>query len=236
MTSTHSLRRASAAAALATATAGALLVPAAPASAAPAVDGQLGAFAYGKTSIAGCVVDQSPVNEQKTFTAATGRRTASVARNFVAHNPSITSARGRVENSTSGVADANDGAFNTVVFSAEQLVRIEDLDPVDCKLGVLADSQSSAALHVKRRGRVLLEWDRGRAGQIEQIYVARDGASSPVVNRIRPSRHGDLRFRVRPGDYNVFVQFQTRANETDIPAGTTLTKRAHFRVALDYRS
>ncbi len=78
-----------------------------------------------------------------------------------------------------------------------------------------------------------LEWDRGRAGQIEQILVSRNG--NPVVDRIRPSRHGGVTFNVTPGTYLVFVQFQTRANETDIPAGTTLTKRARFRVELDYR-
>ncbi len=233
MSTPFPVRRACAAATL-TVTVGALLLPAAPASAAP-VEGDLAAFAYGKTTVAGCSVTPGPVNEQKTFTRATGTRTARVARNFLASDATTDSARGRVENSTSGRADARNGAFDKVTFTARQLVRIKDLNALDCRLGVLADSQSSATLRVKRRGRVLLEWDRGRAGQIEQIYVARNGAAAPIVNRTRPRRHGALRFRVRPGSYNVFVKFQTRANETDIPAGSTLTKRARFRVALDYR-
>lgn len=230
---TSTARRAFAAAAIAAVTGGALLLPASPASAAPAVDGELGAYAYGKVNAPGCAVDEGPLNEQKSFTPATGKRTASVARTFIGHDGATDSARGRVENATSGVADANAGAFNTVTFSADHLVRVEDLDPLDCKLGAIADSQSSADLHVARRGRVRVEWDRGNAGQIEQIYVARNG--NVKVDKIRPNPHGDLTFRVRPGDYNVFVQFQTRANETDIPVGTTLTKRAHFRVVLDYR-
>ncbi|KAA1425918.1 hypothetical protein [Nocardioides antri] len=232
MTSILPLRRGLCAAALALTTAGTLL-PASPASAAPAVDGDLGAFAYGRVNVAGCVVDRPPADEQRTFNAATGRRTASVARNFVASDPTTISARGRVENATSGVADAATGAFDKVVFSADQLVRVNNLDPVDCRFGAIADSQSSAGLHVERRGRVVLEWDRGRAGQIEQIFVSRNG--NPIVDRIRPRPHGDLTFRVRPGDYTMFVQFQTRANETDIPVGTTLTKRAHFRVVADFR-
>lgn len=211
-----------------------LLLPAAPAAAA-AVDGTAGAFAYAKTNAAGCSVTPGPVNRQKLFTPATGKRTAKVARTFVASDATTDSARGRVENATSGEARARNGGFDEVVFAARQLVRVKDLDPLDCRLGVLADSQSSAVLRVKRRGRVLLEWDRGRAGQIEQIFVARAGAGSPIVNRIRPRRHGEIRFRVRRGSYDVFVQFQTRANETDLASGATLTKRARFRVALDFR-
>lgn len=232
MIGTTSVRRGALAAALAT-TAG-LLLPAAPAMAAP-VEGDLGAFAYGNANQVGCTVAQGPLNEQKTFSSATARRTASAERTFVARNGGVDASRGRVENKTSGVADAARGAFDTVVFTADHLVRVTDLNPFDCKLGAIADSQSSALLDVDRRGKVALEWDRGRAGQIEQIFVQRVGAAGPVVDKIRPKRHGDLTFRVRPGDYNVFVQFQTRVNETDLALGASLTKRADFRVALDYR-
>jgi len=56
-----------------------------------------------------------------------------------------------------------------------------------------------------------------------------------IVDRIRPRRHRDLTFRVRPGDYVIFVQFVTRVNERDIPVGTRLTKRSNFKVVADYR-
>ena len=113
-------------------------------------------------------------------------------------------------------------------------MRLKNNRATDCGMGLIADSQSGANLVVERRGRVRIEWDRGREGQIEQIFVARMGGNT-IVDKIRPCRHGDLTFRVRPGDYVIFVQFSTRANERDIPVGTTLTKRADFRVVADYR-
>lgn len=227
------MRRALATAALAGGTAGGLFLSAAPASAAPPVDGDLGSFAYGKTNVAGCTAQPGPTNEQKTFTTATGKRTASVARSFHAENGGVVSARGRVENDTSGVAHADNGAFDTATFTAQHLVRVNDTEPsLDCHLGSLADSQSSAVLKVKHNGRVKVEWDRGSAGQIEQIFVSRNG--NTILDKMRPSAHGSASFHVHAGTYNVFVQFQTRANESDIPAGTTLTKHAHFKVVLDY--
>ena len=233
MSSKPSVRRALVAAAVTTATAGTLLLPAAPASATP-VDGYVEAFGYGRVNVAGCVANLGPVNERRVFTPSTGRRTADVARNYTADDAGTITARGRVENSSSGVADATAGAFNTVVFTAEQLVRVNDVNAAECNLGVIADTQSGAELHVERRGRVHVEWRRGRSGQIEQIFVSRNGGGT-IVDRIRPARTGDLNFRVRPGNYTVFVQFVTRVNEVDIPTGTTLTKRADYRVSLDYR-
>ena len=56
-----------------------------------------------------------------------------------------------------------------------------------------------------------------------------------IVDKAPSRRHGDLTFRVRPGDYAIFVQFQTRANERNIPVGTTRTKRSSFSVVADYR-
>jgi hypothetical protein len=233
MTWTSPARRALAAAAVATATAGSLLISAAPASAAP-VDGKVDAFGYGSVNVVGCATNLGPVNESRVFTPATGRRTAAVERSYAAEDAGGITARGRVENSSSGVADANAGAFNTVVFTAEHLVRINDVSAAECNFGVTADTQAGADLRVERRGRVHLEWRRGRAGQIEQIVVSRDGGNT-IVDKVRPRRRGDLTFRVRPGSYRVTVQFKTRANEVDIPTGTTRTKRADFRVALDYR-
>jgi len=233
MTLTFSVRRTLAAAALAGATAGSLL-PAAPASATP-VDGYVDAFGYYRSVVVGCDFTQTNAGQaHKVFTPATGRRTAHTATDFTAAPPggSPITASGRVENDTSGVADATNGAFDEVTFTAQHLVRLRNRRATDCGLGLIADSQSGASLHVERRGRVHVEWDRGSAGQIEQIYVARNG--NVKVDRMRPNPHGDLNFRVRPGNYTVFVQFITRANERDIPVGTTLTKRAHFRVVLDY--
>jgi hypothetical protein len=228
------MRRALGAAALATATAGALFLPAAPASAAPPVDGYVDAFVYSKSDV-GC--DVSPTStppSHRVFTPATGKRTAHAASDFAAAptGGGPVTARGRAENDTSGKAEASAGAFDVVRFTADQLVRLRNTRASDCHLGLNADSQSGATLHVEHRGRVHLEWDRGSAGQIEQIYVSRNG--NVKVNKIRPHAHGDLTFRVRPGDYTVFVQFVTRANERDIAVGHTLTKRAHFSVVLDY--
>ena len=231
MTPLLSARRA--AAAITLVTAGALLLPAAPASAAPPVDGDLGAFAYGKTNASGCTAHPGPTNEQKTFTSATGKRTASVARSFRGENAGTVSARGRVENDTSGVAHSANGAFDTVTFTAQHLVRVNDTNPgLDCHLGALADSQSDAVLKVNHNGQVKIEWDRGSAGQIEQIFVSRNG--NTIVDKMRPPAHGSTSFHVHSGTYNVFVQFLTRVNETDLPAGTSLTKHAHFKVAFDY--
>lgn len=235
MTSSFTARRALVAAALATATAGSLMLPAAPASAAPAVDGYVDAFGYARSNIAECNPSPDTVSSHREFTASTGRRTASVERSFegtLDGDPTVT-AHGRVENTSSGVADANNGAFNEVTFRAEHLVRITDDAASNCGMGIIADTQTGADLVVKRRGRVHLEWDRGRAGQIEQILVSRNG--NVKVDKQRPAAHGQLTFRVRPGEYLVFVQYVTRANEGDIPTGATLTKRSRFRVALDYR-
>jgi|GEM_PF-4914295 len=236
MISTPSVRRVLAASALATATAGSLLLPAAPASATP-VDGQLAAYGYYR-DVAGGACDFTESNAgqaNKVFTPATGRRTARTATRFRA-TPTVggaVSAHGRVENATSGVADATNGAFDEVRFTAAHLVRLTDDTGFDCGMGLIADSQSSASVKVRRAGRVRIDWDRGNAGQIEQIYVSRAGI--PVVDRIRPPAHGGLTFDVQPGRYNIFVQFVTRANERDIPTATTLTKRARFRVVADYR-
>lgn len=229
------VRRGLGAAALAAATAASLLLPAPPASATP-VDGYVDAFGYVRSNVVDCDFSSpGTVHARREFTPATGRRTARVAQAFQASpagDPTVT-AHGRVENASSGLADADNGAFDQVTLRAEHLVRVTDDTAADCGMGLIADTQSGADLHVERRGRVYLEWDRGRAGQIEQIFVSRGGVT--VVDRIRPSRHGDLRFSVRPGDYTLFVQFVTRANERDIPVGTTLTKRTTFRVFADYR-
>ncbi len=232
---TSPLRRAFAAATITAAAAGAVLVPASPASAA-AVDGYLDAYAYYRSDVVDCDFAQSDdTPARKEFTPASSPRTARTVSTFEASpaGGDLTSA-GRVENATRGSADGSSGAFNTVRFSAEHLVRLRNNRATDCGLGLIADSQSGANLVVKRRGRVHLEWDRGRQGQIEQIFVARMGGGT-VVDRIRPPRHGDLTFRVRPGDYVIFVQFQTRASERNVPVGAERTKRAHFKVVADYR-
>lgn len=233
--STRPFRRTLTAAALATATAGALLLPASPASAA-GVDGYVDAFAYYRSDVVDCDFSQTNSAVHKEFTPANSPKTARTSSDFEAApaGGGPVTARGRVENATRGSADASSGAFNTVRFTAEHLVRLTDETGFDCGLGLIADSQSGANLVVERRGRVHLEWDRGRSGKIEQIFVARMGGNT-IVDKIRPRRHGDLTFRVRPGDYVIFLQFITRANESDIPVGTTLTKRSDFKVVVDFR-
>ncbi|WP_183096364.1 hypothetical protein [Nocardioides stalactiti] len=226
------VRRAVTAAALALATGSALLLPAAPASAAP-VDGNVAAFGYGRVPDGSdCLVEPGPVNQNKDFSSTGPRRTASVARNFVSAAKGE-SARGRIENTSSAKGTAAGGALDRVVLTAEHLVRVNDVVAYDCGFGVLADTQSSSDFRISRNGRVRIDWDRGSAGQIEQIYVSRDGVM--VVDRIRPDAHGHLVFNVVPGRYDLFVQFVTRANENDIPGGTVLTKRSDFRVVADYR-
>jgi len=236
MIPTHSWRRTFVAAALATATTGVLLVPAAPASASP-VDGYADAFGYYRDLAGSCdFVESNDGNAHKSFDPTTGRRTARTDTHFQATpmGGSTVSAEGRVDNETSGVGEAYGGAFDVVRFSAEHLVRITNHTAADCGMGLSADSQSGATLHVERRGRVRLEWDKGPAGTIGQIVVSR-GGPDPVFDRAPTRKHGGDTFRVRPGDYFVFVQFFTRTNERDIPVGTTLTKRSHFRVVLDFR-
>ena len=147
----------------------------------------------------------------------------------------VTTEEGQVNNSTSGVADANNGAFNTVRFVVDHLVFVRNSSDVDCGLGMIADSEARAVLRVQRRGRVHLEWDRGRAGQIERILVRDTEQARNVVNKVRPNAHGDVTFRVHPGVYNITVQLVTRINERDIPVGSERSKRAHFKVVADYR-
>ena len=219
--------------ALAAATAGALFLTAAPAYAAPPVDGDLSAFIYDRTGAhAGCHA-QPHATEQKNFSSATGKRTATVARNFRGVQAGTVSARGRVENATAGVAVATNGAFDKATFTVEHLVRVNDTNPsLDCRLAAIADSQSSAVLKVRRNGRVKIEWDRGSAGRISHIVVFRNG--NPIVDMVRPSAHGSTSFGVHAGSYNVAVRFKTRVNETDLPAGASLTKRAHLKVVFKY--
>ena len=234
-TLTPSARRAFTAAALAIALAGALLLPASPASATP-VDGQVASFAYGKVAVDGpCSLNNGPVNKSKTFTPATGRRTATVSQVFTAADIKVTTEQGQVINATSGVADANNGAFNTVRFVVDHFVFVRNSSDVDCGFGMIADSEARAVLRVNRRGRVHLEWDRGRNGQIEYLIVRDTEQSRNVVNKVRPKAHGDLTFRVHPGVYNISAQLVTRINERDIPVGSERGKRAHFKVVADYR-
>jgi hypothetical protein len=230
---TFPVRRALAAATITAATAGALLAPASPASATP-VDGYVEAYGYYRNAV-GCNVTESNDGEAfKMFTPTTGRRTATTETDFTARDAGgNVTARGRVENTSSGVAESRNGAFDKVTFTSDHLVRVRDTRASDCRLGMIADTQSGAELHVEHRGRVHVEWDRGRAGRIEQIFVSRNG--NVKVDKVRPSPHGETTFRVRPGNYVVFVQFVTRVNEHDIPTHTTLAKRTHFRVLLDYR-
>jgi hypothetical protein len=236
MIPTFSVRR-TLAAALAVATAGALLLPASPAAATP-VDGYVDAFGYYRDNAAGnCdFAESNNGTAHKMFNATTGRRTARTDTHFEATptGGSNVSADGRVDNETSGVGGASNGAFDVVRFSAEHLVRITNHTAADCGLGLIADSQSGATLHVERRGRVHIEWNKGPAGTIGQIVVSR-GGPDPVFDRAPTARHGVASFRVRPGDYFIFVQFFTRAIEDDIPVGSTLTKRTNFRVVADYR-
>jgi hypothetical protein len=214
-------------------TAGALLLPAAPASATPA-DGTVTAFAYYRAA-GGCEIQQAADGQvTKHFDPGTGSRTAKSTGDFQARDGhDFVTADGSAVNRTTGVAQADNGALDKVTFSARHVVRMHNDRGTDCGLGVIADSQSDAEVHVKRRGRLHIEWDRGRAGQIEQIYVARNGHVK--LDEMRPDAHGSATIPVRRGDYTIFVQFITRANERDVPSHTTLTKRAHFSVVADYR-
>lgn len=223
--------------ALASVVAGLLTLPAPSASATPA-DGDLGAYAYSRSDVVDCDFSQ-PDNVQslRTFNAATGRRTAAVEQTFDASpagDPTVT-AHGRVANSTSGLAKVRGGGFDEVVLRATQRVRVVNDTAADCGLGLIADTQSSADVTVTRRGRIHLAWSRGRAGQIEQILLTRDDNGKVVVDKIRPRRQGSLSARVRPGDYSMFVQFQTRANESGIAVGAARSKRAEFSVVADFR-
>jgi len=229
------VRRPLAAIIVATLTGSALLLPASPASATP-VDGQVSSFAYGRLADGGpCGLNNGPVNKSKTFTPATGRRTATVSQLFTAVDSKVTSEDGQVNTSTSGVADADNGAFDTVRFVADHLVFVRNSSAVDCGFGMIADSEARAVLRVQRRGRVHLEWDRSRAGQIEYILVRDTERSVNVVNKVRPKAHGDVTFRVHSGVYNITVQLVTRLNERDIPVGSERSKRSHFKVVADFR-
>src|SRR5436190_1459486 len=144
MTPTPFTRRALAAAALATATAGSLLLPAAPASAAPPVDGYVDAFSYYRSNVVDC--DFTPPSTppgHRVFTSATGQKTAHSASDFTAApaGGAPVTAKGRVENDTSGKADASGGAFDKVWFTADHLVRVRNTRASDCGLGLNADSQ-----------------------------------------------------------------------------------------------
>ncbi|KAA1421404.1 hypothetical protein F0U44_03645 [Nocardioides humilatus] len=220
-------------AAIALVVAGAVLVPAAPAAAAP-VDGEVDSYAYARVAAGSlCGVPHDPMHQHRTFTPATGRRTATVSQLFTAVSKETTE-NGQVDNSTSGEADANHGAFNTVRFVAQHSVFIRNSEGPDCGLGVIADSQPRALLEVNHRGRVDLAWDRGRTGQIEFLVVT-DPDGNNIVDKHRPAAHGDVTFRVHPGTYQLAMNFVTRLNERDVPVGADKTKLAHFKVVADYR-
>ena len=105
---TSPVRRALAAATITAATAGAVLVPASPASAA-AVDGYVDAYAYYRSEVVDCDFTQSDdTPDHKEFTPANSPRTARTASNFEASpaGGDLTSS-GRVETSTRGSADGN---------------------------------------------------------------------------------------------------------------------------------
>lgn len=225
------LRRAIAATALA-ASAG-LLLPASPASALLPAEGHVSSFGYGFVNDPGCTISQPDnVQASRTISSATGARTATAAERFHSNptgDPTV-AASGRVVNESTGLVTAPGGTFAKAVLSAEQTIRIANLSSTDCKMGINADTQSTAEFRVRGRGRVRIEWDRSRAGQIEQIFVFRSGAGSPIIDLIRPRAHGEATFRVRRGSYGVFVQFMTRLNETDLADGVTRTKRATFRL------
>jgi hypothetical protein len=219
--------------------AGMLLLPTAPASAEPVIDG--GVTAAG-SSYAGpnpdCSYSQSnPADETKQITSTSGRRTAHSATRFsaVPHDGADVSSHGRIETATSGVVAFTDGSFDRLAFSAQQLARIVDDARPDCGMRLSAISLASVSFRAERGGRVHLEWDRSRRGTLEWIRVSRDGGR--VYERDRPrADHGEVTFRMRRGgSYTVSIHFRTRVSEHAVPVGQTLTKRSHFRVVADYR-
>lgn len=223
------LRRAIAASALAAASG--LILPTAPASALLPAEGHVSSFGYAFVNDPGCEISQ-PDNTQQTraFSSASGARTATATEQFSSHptgDPTVASS-GRVVTRSTGMATASGGAFTSAAMTAEQTIRIANLNSTDCKMGITADTQSSVEMHMNRRGRVRIEWDRSKAGQIEQIYVYRSGAGSPIIDLLRPRAHGEATFRVRRGNYGIFVQYMSRLNETDLADGVTRVKRSTF--------
>ena len=71
-------------------------------------------------------------------------------------------------------------------------------------------------------------------GRIARIVVARVEGRT-IVDKVRPSRRGDLNVRVRPGAYTIEVRFLTRVAERDLAVGVTRTKESRFEVVAEFR-
>lgn len=218
---------------------GMLLMPTAPASAEPVIDGDVTAAgsSYGGPRT-DCGFSQSnDADATKQLTSTSGRRTARTATSFTAvpFDGTDVGAHGRVETATSGVVAFTEGSFDRLAFSARQLARIVDDARPDCGMRLYATSLASVSFVAERGGRVHLEWDRSAQGTLEWIRVSRDG--DRVYQRDRPrSDHDEVSFRMwRGGTYTFSIQFRTRVSERAVPVGQTLTKRTHFRLVADYR-
>lgn len=224
--------------ALAVLTAGALLAPAAPATAEPVIDGQVSAAggSYGGPRTDCGFSRSNDADATKQLTSTSGRRTARTATRFTAvpFDGIDVAAHGRVETATAGVVAFNGGAFDRLNFTAHHLARVADDRRPDCGMRLFARSLASVSFVAEHGGRVRLEWDRGTKGTLEWVRVSRDGAR--VYERTRPrADHDAFTFRIRRGStYGFSIHFRTLVSERAIPVGDTLTKRSHFHLVAEY--
>ncbi|WP_183099327.1 hypothetical protein [Nocardioides pelophilus] len=210
-----------------------VVVAAGPAAAAP-VDGTVRSASY-STYGGGCDVANGADSETKTFTNATGERTAYALGSFSGEQRGgeVVGAHGESEVTSTASGTARNRAFRSARFDGSHVVVLtNDAGAVNCGMTVVARSEGDAMLRVRERGRIRIQWTSS-GGDIGLIsLIAPSGRA--VVDQDPADSDGKVTVRVRRGLYSFATQVTTSASEADLADGDSAIVFGRFAVGVNY--
>lgn len=209
-----------------------VVLAAGPAAAAP-VDGTVRSGSLSETG-SGCDVTDNADSETRSFTNATGERTAYAHGSFsgTQRGGDTVGAHGESEVSSSASGTARKRAFRSARFDGSHTVVLtNDVGAVDCDMTVVARTEGEATLRVRERGRIRITWDSS-GGDIGPISLIAPSGRALVSQD--PSADGSVTVRVRRGLHSFSTEITTSASEADIADGDSAILFATFEVAVNY--
>jgi len=210
-----------------------VVMSAGPAAAVP-VDGSVRSRSYSSFG-AGCDVTNGADSETKTFTNATGERTAYAHGSFSGEQPGgdTVGAHGESEVTSEASGTARNRAFRSARFGASHVVVLtNDVGAINCGLSVVARTEGDAMLRVRERGRIRIRWSSS-GGDIGLINLVAPSGNA-VVNRDPSTLGGSITVGVRRGLYSFATAMTTSASESALAEDDSAILFTRFQVEVTY--
>lgn len=210
-----------------------VVMSAGPAAAAP-VDGTVGSNSY-STYGGGCDVTNNADSETKTFTNATGERTAYAHGQFSGEQRGgdTVGAHGESEVTSEASGTARKRAFRSARFGASHVVVLTNDDgAINCGMTVLARTEGDATLRVRERGRIRIRWS-STGGDLGLIKLVSPKGNA-VVDRNPTTLGGSITVNVRRGVYSFATAMATSVSESAIAGDDSAVVFTTFEVEVNY--